>query len=77
MKIRGVLLGWGANDKGYRWIDVEGLRLDIGKDRWSEAFLNSVVAREVEVWVQIDWRKGPGGRWFNRRRVLSIRPVGD
>jgi hypothetical protein len=75
MKIRGVLLRWGTNRKGYRWIDVEGLRLDIGKDGWSEAFLNSVLSREVEVHVQVDWRRTAGGQWFTRRRVLAIRPV--
>jgi hypothetical protein len=76
MKIRGVLLKWGKNAKGYRWIDVEGLRLDMGKvNGWSEAFLDSVVSREVEVFVQVDWRQAGNGRWYTRRRVLSIRPV--
>jgi hypothetical protein len=75
MKIRGVLLRWGTNKRGYRWIDVEGLHLDIGKDRWSEAFLDSIVSREVEVLVQIDWRQSPSGGWFARRKVLAIRPV--
>lgn len=76
MKIQGVLLRWGSNDKGYKWADVEGLRLDLGKNSWSEAYLNSLLFKEVEVHVQVDWRRSGDGRWFTRRRVLAIHPVG-
>jgi hypothetical protein len=75
MKIRGVCLGWGKNAKGYMWVDIEGLRLDLGKNGWSEAFLNSIESKEVDVFVQVDWRQSRDGRWFSRRRVLAIRPV--
>lgn len=73
MKVIGILLGWGRNERGYRWIDVEGLRLDAGKNGVSDSVLDSLLGQEVVAYVQVDFRRQEGGRWFVRRRLLAIR----
>lgn len=75
MRIRGILLGYGQNNRGYRWIDVEGLRLDVGKNGIRMEDLESLKGKEVEAFVQVDWRRTASGGWFARRRVLAIRGV--
>lgn len=74
MKIQGVLLGWGKNENGYRWIDLEGLRLDCGKNGVPDSALEALVGREVEVHVVVDFRQKKDGGWFTRRRVLTVLP---
>lgn len=76
MEIRGVLLRWGKNDRGYRWIDVEGLRLDVGKNDIPDSVLNALVGQKVEAYVQVQWVRAQDGRAWPRRRVLAVKPLG-
>lgn len=75
MKIQGVLLSWGKSDRGYRWADIEGLRLDIGKDGITDSVLDSLEGREVVAVVQVQWVRSSSGKAWPRRRVLTIWPV--
>lgn len=73
MKVQGVMLGWGKNDKGYRWIDIEGLRLDVGKNGIADSALEALVGQEVVAVVQVQWVQTKDGNSWPRRRVLSVR----
>lgn len=73
MKVQGVMLGWGKNDKGYRWIDIEGLRLDVGKNGIADSALEALVGQEVVAVVQVQWVQTKDGNSWPRRRVLAVR----
>lgn len=75
MEIRGILLGWGSNKRGYKWIDIEGLRLDLGKDGIADSVLNALVRQRVEAFVQVQWVRTQDGRSWPRRRVLALKPI--
>lgn len=75
MKVQGVMLGWGRNDKGYKWLDIEGLRLDAGKDGIADAALEALVGQEVVAVVQVQWTRTKDGNSWPRRRVLTVRPL--
>lgn len=73
MKVIGYMLGWGRNDQGYRWIDIEGLRLEVGKDgRIGDDVLDSLVGSEVVAVVNVQWRRTRTGALFASRRVLAL-----
>lgn len=76
MKVQGIMLGWGKNDKGYKWIDIEGLRLDVGKNGIADSALEALVGQEVVAVVQVQWTRMRDGRSWPRRRVLAVRPLG-
>ncbi|MEM2592572.1 MAG: hypothetical protein QXI60_08315 [Thermofilaceae archaeon] len=75
MRIRGVMLGWRRNEKGYRVVDIEGLLVDAGKNGVADSVLESLVGQEVEAIVQVHWNRSQDGKPFARRRMLAIRPV--
>lgn len=75
VELRGLLLNWGKNENGYRWVDVGGFRLDAGKNGVPDSVIEALVGSMVKVIVETSWVERKDGSRFVRRKLVSVRAL--